>query len=433
MGASLRKPWSVAILPLLIVLVTANSVWGHAKDESYIWLNPQADCYDGQVELRLPDLRKYLGLEISGDDYAQLRESVKGLSAELEAYVRKHFELKTLDGEPVEYEIVKIDLRDNPYFEHFAQIFFKTKTFEKVPEKLIVKSTLLFEHDNYSRSLLCMSYNHFKGESYPERFHHAVFSPNNNEQEVDLANAEMLKAGYAYYLWEGIRHIWIGLDHILFLVTLLLASVLVKRSWTEPASEKLAEGESSSEGTTESADEPDKQDATSSESTWVPVEGFGGAFWNIFKIVTIFTIAHSITLCLASLDIITMPSQLVESIIALSIILVAINNIIPTFRDRTWVILFLFGLFHGLGFASVMQNLPFRMPNLNSLLICFNIGVELGQIVIVAAVFPVIYLLRKSSMYQPVVLIGGSLVICLIAANWFIERAFEVTLVDLPF
>ena len=56
---------------------------------------------------------------------------------------------------------------------------------------------------------------------------------------------------------------------------------------------------------------------------------------------------------------ISLPSQLVESIIALSIVLVAVNNIIPTFRDRTWVILFLFGLFHGMGFASVMQNLPF--------------------------------------------------------------------------
>ena len=152
------------------------------------------------------------------------------------------------------------------------------------------------------------------------------------------------------------------------------------------------------------------------------VAGFISAT-SIFKIVTIFTIAHSITLALASLDIITLPSQLVESIIALSIVLVAINNIIPMFRDRTWVVLFLFGLFHGMGFASVMQNLPFRMPNLTKLLISFNIGIELGQLAIVAVVFPVIFSLRKWRWYNPLILIGGSLIMIVIAGYWFLERA----------
>lgn len=156
----------------------------------------------------------------------------------------------------------------------------------------------------------------------------------------------------------------------------------------------------------------------------MPVAGFTGAFWNVFKIVTIFTVAHSITLCLASLGIITLPSQLVESIIALSIVLVAFNNIVPTFRDRTWVILFLFGLFHGLGFASVMQHLPYRVGNLNKVLIGFNVGVELGQMAIVAAVFPIMYFLRKTSFYKPVFLVGGSIVLIAIASYWFVERAF---------
>ena len=141
------------------------------------------------------------------------------------------------------------------------------------------------------------------------------------------------------------------------------------------------------------------------------------------KLSRFFTVAHSITLALASLDIISLPSRLVESIIALSIVLVAVNNIVPTFRDRTWIILFLFGLFHGLGFASVMKNLPFRMPSLTTLLVCFNIGVELGQLVIVAAVFPILFLLRKTSFYKPVVLIGGSVVLIVIAGYWFVERA----------
>jgi hypothetical protein len=259
-----------------------------------------------------------------------------------------------------------------------------------------------------------MEYNHFTGESHKESFHHVIFSPWNLKQQVDFNNIVGIRKGRNYFVWEGIRHIWIGLDHILFLVTLLLASVLVKR---EVAAETPG-------------DVPGALGFISTAPMirprveWIPVEGFRGAFWSIFKIVTIFTIAHSITLALASLDIITLPSRFVESVIALSIMLVAINNIVPTFRDRTWMILFFFGLFHGLGFASVMQNLPFRMGNLTRLLICFNIGVEIGQLVIVAAVFPFIFMMRNSKYYKPVVLVGCSILMCIIAGYWFIERAF---------
>ena len=76
-----------------------------------------------------------------------------------------------------------------------------------------------------------------------------------------------------------------------------------------------------------------------------------------------------------------------------------------------------------MGFASVMKDLPFRMGDLRQLLFSFNIGVELGQLAIVIGVFPIIFFLRKSKFYQPVVLVGGSLIICAIAVWWFCERA----------
>ena len=216
---------------------------------------------------------------------------------------------------------------------------------------------------------------------------------------------------WQYYLWEGIRHIWIGTDHILFLVTLLLASVLVRRSEPEVAQE--------SEGLSDDSAASSQAKAKS----WFPVGGFPGAFWNILKIVTVFTVAHSITLALASLDVISMEGWIVESIIAFSIILVALNNVFPFFHDRTWIVLFAFGLFHGMGFASVMRDLPFRMGDLTTLLLSFNVGVELGQLVIVIAVFPLIFFLRKWKLYQPVVLVGASLAICAWASVWLYERA----------
>ena len=405
LGELVDQRLSAFVAAVMFSLFAISIANGHATDESYIWLNPQKDCFDGHVEFRLDDLRKYFGLEIP-EEYAAARETVLANRSMLEEYVKEHFSIARLDGSEIPYSIVKVDLLDNEFFGHFAQIFYATGTLVDVPAEVVVKSNFLFEHDKFSRCLLCMQYNYFTGESHPERFFHAVFSPWNNEQQIDFNNVDAVKGGRSYYVWEGIRHIWIGIDHILFLVTLLLASVLVKQR-VEEEQETAEKGEGEVE----------------SRYEWLPVHGFRGAFWNVFKIVTIFTIAHSITLALASLDFISLPSQLVELIIALSIVLVAFNNIIPTFRDRTWIILFLFGLFHGMGFASVMQNLPFRMPALKQLLVCFNIGVELGQMAIVIAVFPLIFYVRKSAFYKPVVLIGGSSVIILIAGYWFVERA----------
>ena len=192
-----------------------------------------------------------------------------------------------------------------------------------------------------------------------------------------------------HFLWQGVLHIWIGIDHILFLVVLLLPAVLKRE-----------------------------------DNQWKPVESFPIAMWNVVKIVTVFTIAHSITLGLAALEYVRLPGALVESIIAASIVLVAANNIVPKFKEGSAVIIFLFGLFHGMGFASVMGEIPFRMQSIFKILVGFNIGVELGQLAIVAGAFVILYALRNVKAYQPIVLRGGSAVAGLVATFWFIERAF---------
>jgi len=143
----------------------------------------------------------------------------------------------------------------------------------------------------------------------------------------------------------------------------------------------------------------------------------------VLKIVTLFTIAHSITLGLAAMDFITLSSRLVESIIALSIVLVAVNNIFWRAEAATAVMIFILGLFHGMGFASVMGELPFRMKDALKCVIGFNIGVELGQMMLVALIFPILYLLRQNKMYKYVILNGGSAVLALIASFWFAQRA----------
>lgn len=195
---------------------------------------------------------------------------------------------------------------------------------------------------------------------------------------------------------EGVWHIWIGIDHILFLIALLLPSVLALRN-----------------------------------GKWMPVGNFKDAFKNVLKVVTAFTVAHSVTLTLATLDIVTLPSKWVEVVIAISVVLAALNNIFPKVSDKVWMVAFGFGLIHGFGFASVLGDLNLPTGTLAVALLSFNIGVEIGQMAIVVAFFPIIFALRKHSFYQPIKLRLGSVVIALIACGWIVDRIWELEM--MPF
>ena len=161
------------------------------------------------------------------------------------------------------------------------------------------------------------------------------------------------------------------------------------------------------------------------------MDRFGQAFWDVLRIVTAFTVAHSITLTLATLGVLALPSRLVESAIAASVVLAALNNIWPVFHGRRWIVAFLFGLVHGFGFASVLADLGLPQGTLVLALLGFNVGVEAGQLAIVAVFLPLAFALRRSWLYRRGVLLGGSCVIAAIAAAWMVERVFDLKL--LPF
>ena len=224
----------------------------------------------------------------------------------------------------------------------------------------------------------------------------AILGPQAPRQSFELAAAASRWQQLLDYGREGVWHIWVGFDHILFLLSLLLPAVGV---WAG--------------------------------SRWLPVERFGQAFWDVLRIVTAFTVAHSITLSLAALGFVSLPSRLVESCIAASVVLAALNNVWPVFHERRWMVAFAFGLIHGFGFASVLADLGLPQGALALALLGFNLGVEVGQLAIVAAFLPTAYLLRRSLFYRRAVLLGGSLLIAAVAAAWLVERAFELKL--LPF
>jgi hypothetical protein len=150
----------------------------------------------------------------------------------------------------------------------------------------------------------------------------------------------------------------------------------------------------------------------------------------VAKVVTAFTVAHSITLALAVLDIYNPPSRWVESLIALSVIVAAANNLHPLMTEDRWKMTFAFGLVHGFGFASVLKDLGLSRGGLVSSLLGFNLGVELGQLAVVAVVLPLAWWSRNTRFYQRWVLRGGSCVIIVLAGIWLAERVFDLKLLS---
>jgi uncharacterized membrane protein len=150
-------------------------------------------------------------------------------------------------------------------------------------------------------------------------------------------------------------------------------------------------------------------------------------FKTILWQATAFTVAHSITLALSLQNIITLPSAIVEPIIAMSIVFVAVENII--IRElKPWrvAIVFLFGLIHGLGFASALNEIGLPRDQFAVSMIAFNLGVELGQVAVIALVFSIIYFFKDRTWYRQRIVYPVSAVIICIAGYWTIERITSV-------
>ena len=148
----------------------------------------------------------------------------------------------------------------------------------------------------------------------------------------------------------------------------------------------------------------------------------GGNLKSLIKIITAFTLAHSITLGASALALVSLPSVLVESVIALSIAYVAFENLFPRFAlSRRWTISFAFGLVHGFGFSSVLQEIGLPQENLVWALLNFNLGVEAGQLIAALIVVPALLWLKKQS-YEQRVIRGLSWLVLLAGLGWFIER-----------
>ena len=122
----------------------------------------------------------------------------------------------------------------------------------------------------------------------------------------------------------------------------------------------------------------------------------------------------------------SLPSRFTESVIAASVVLAAALNIFAALQVRRWHAAFGFGLIHGFGFASALNDLGVSGAGLAATLLAFNVGVEAGQLAVVAVLLPLLYALRQRAWYGPALMRGGSSAIAVIATLWFVERAFDL-------
>ena len=198
------------------------------------------------------------------------------------------------------------------------------------------------------------------------------------------------------FLREGIRHILTGYDHVLFLLCLLLPSVM----------RRAPEG-------------------------WQPVERLSQAVLPIVGIVSAFTVAHSITLGLAAMKVVSLSPAFIEPAIAVTIILAALDNVWPIFPVRRVVVTFFFGLIHGFGFAGVLAELNLPTSAFAWALLQFNVGLEIGQLLIVVCVTALLFLLRQRPHYRSWVIRGGSFAAILVGVLWLIERTANVSLMPI--
>ena len=388
-----------SFLLILLSFVPPQSVEAHSPDQGYLYLRIYGDAMGGRFELAAKDINRAIGTDL--DDNLTL-DIIKPHLDKLYSYFisRSSFQ-SDLGKYPIRFtEPTLLDLGEKPDFIRFN---FEMENVTQVPESLDIEYNLVFDQHEIHRGMLIVEYNWKAGIVNNEALISGVFTPTDTKETLSLTDASIWK-GFIALVKLGIWHIWIGLDHILFLVALILPAVVRRRREVKTLTD------------------------LTKNNDWIPVERFKPAFFYIIKIITFFTIAHSITLALAALNIINLSSRVVESIIAISIALAAVHNIKPIFKSKEWLIAFGFGLFHGFGFASVLGEKGLSGDFMILSLLGFNIGVEVGQVLIICMIFPVLFLIRKMKIYPPIIKYGSFLLI-FISIYWFIERGFDV---DLP-
>lgn len=354
----------------------------HKPSDSYLFLRAEQGQVRGRWDIALRDLETAVGLD--GDANGQVTwDELQKRGRAVRDYAASRLVART------DSAVCSLQLDEPKVVEHsdgaYAALALKL-TCPGDLETLQLEYGLLFDIDAQHRGVL---------RAAPTTGGDAViFSKARPRQRVALTGAAPASSFWSI-VRLGVEHIWEGYDHLLFLLALLLPSVL-------------------------------RRDG----KRWLPVATFRTGLADVLRIVTAFTVAHSLTLALATLRWVELPPRWVESAIALSVVLAALNNLFPAVRSSRWVAALGLGLLHGFGFAATLADLGLEGGGFARTLFGFNIGVELGQIAVVLLLLPLLHALSRSPQYPRFGLMLGSCAVLVVSSLWFVERAFQLRIIS---
>jgi len=360
---------------ILIVVLFLKSLVADAHQLSTAYLN--ADLNDkglitGQLQIRLYDLEQAIGLDRNIDHKLSWGE-VLSRQAAIQQWLKRALNISRSNQICVTNHIGKLQI-DAHFNENYLVIPLTFQCGNK--GKVDIEYEGLFKFDSEHKLLINLS---TKEHSFSR-----VISNKQNRTVLDIVSGNRLET-FKEFMLEGITHIWIGIDHILFVLCLLFAAVIY--------GEKNLKGKIKTQK----------------------------LILSVLKIITAFTLAHSLTLSVTALNWLHISSRWVEVSIALTVLLTAINNIMPI-MTRFISITFAFGLLHGMGFASVLRELGLDNKHQILSILAFNVGVELGQIVLILLMLPLLIILKNKAKFANQLLKASSGLIAIIACFWIFER-----------
>jgi hypothetical protein len=313
-------------------------------------------------------------------------EAVRQFGEEVEDYVREHVHATAPDGRPWKVTIRGVRAVSEQEPEILVELMMTPPAGAPV-DRLTFHYNVIFHHLVTHTAVVTLASDWRGGVLGEEPILLGTMRDTSPELAIDRSGGSWFR-GFAAMFRLGARHIAEGTDHLLFLLALILPAPL------------LAEG-----------------------GRWKSYAGWKTAFGRILKVVTAFTLGHSITLLLGASGWVRLPGPLVESAIALSILVSTVHALIPVFRGREVYIAGGFGLVHGLAFASTLTGFGFDPLTMLSSVLGFNLGIEAVQLLVILAAMPWLVLLARSRVYGPFRIIGAVLT-GLAALAWFVERTF---------
>ena len=375
----------------LAFLCLTAPAFAHPMPSSALLLGVRTESVEAEVQLPLSELGLALKEDLLGDPEAVLAVH----EAEFRAYLPQHVRLLTPGGDPFTARVDNLTIKGaeqtatGPYQNLVARMSFTpparadarsfTLHYDAIIHQVVTHTALVSVRQDWAAGVTA---------EQPVQVGVVRMSPVDGSVAplaIDRSGGS-LWTGFVSMVRLGARHIAAGTDHLLFLFTLLLPAPLLAAA-----------------------------------GRWGAYRGTRGALLGVLKIVTAFTVGHSLTLVLGTVSSLSLPTQPIEAAIALSILVSVVHALRPVFPNREVLVAGGFGLVHGLAFSFTLAELNLNAAQTALSLLGFNFGIELVQVLIIALTLPWLLLLARTPLYPPV-RVAGAAAAALAALGWFGER-----------